>query len=155
MSDLKSSHVLAIRLNMAPAKQVKGYANEVRMIYDVRGGSFEGSGFAGQVMPVVGDWVIVKNGSVTMDVRVKLRADSGAELLMSYDRIGELDACLTALVRDLPGAEDSQHYFRVKPVFETKCARLAWLAEEEVFAIGIRFADAIHYYVFRTVPEMA
>ncbi|MGI3168926.1 DUF3237 domain-containing protein [Pseudooceanicola sp. C21-150M6] len=148
MSDTLPRPVLTMRLDMGPAKQISGGTGEIRMIYNVRGGEFQGSGLRGVVMPVVGDWVSVKDGSVTMDVRVKLRTEASADILMSYESIADLDAVGRALLTSIPEAARAQHFFRVTPTFDTGAPSLRWLCDMTCFAIGLRFDDAIHYHVY-------
>lgn len=141
--------VLVLHLDMGPAKEITGANSETRMIYDVRGGSFDGSGLTGRVLPVVGDWVSVIDGVLTFDVRIPLRTDGGTDIQMSYDRIGALSPPLQTYVDSLSGTENSEHFFGLAPRFEACDPSLDWLTGGATEAVGIRFPDGIDYHIFK------
>ncbi|WP_375174764.1 DUF3237 domain-containing protein [Pseudooceanicola sp.] len=137
-----------IRLDMGPAQQLRGDNGEVRMIYRVNGGHFTGDRLSGQVLPVVGDWASIKDGQVTMDVRVQLRTDDGVDVLMAYEGILPMEDGMRDLLPPDARLSQSGHHFRVTPSLEVRGAGYEWLAKAKIFGVGIRFADAIEYHVY-------
>src|SRR5207248_11011930 len=84
------------------------------------GASFEGERLCGQVLAGGGDWVTAhEDGTLTLDLRVTLETDDGELIHMTFTG-----------VRD-----DSNHYFRTVPRFETAAAKYAFL--NRLLAVGI------------------
>lgn len=140
--------LLTLRLALASFKQVHGPNTEVRLLYEVKGGQFQGSDLKGHIMPVMGDWVSVVGADVSMDVRVCLRTDEGENILMSYDRISGLDRRVRAAVADNPDFVAARRYFGVSPRMETSSPRLQWLAQTNLVGIGIRDEEDQVYLLF-------
>ena len=155
MPNTKLRPILALRLTLAPARQVRSASSEVRMLYDIRGGRFEGSGLSGRIMPVIGDWVIVKGREITIDVRIRLQTDDGHDIHLSYDKIGDLDPEMRRLADAHPDVDKSKHFFTFRPLLETKSDQLAWLTRMDIVALGIRFDEAIEYVLYGDRPPEA
>lgn len=104
-----------------------------RLIYLVKGGTFEGPRLRGRVVPDAGaDWVRVRpDGSFHLDVRFCLETDDGAMLYLHW--LGRFWAESEALdyALDLEKPDDPagahRYYFRAAPEFETGDPRYAWL----------------------------
>lgn len=108
-----------------------------RLIVGVEGGRFEGPSLCGEIVPgQSSEWASLRvNGSVKADVRLLLRTDDGAHLLMTYNGIGtytEVGLCV-----------------RTAPLFETGDERYAWLNDVQAIGIGTPTGKGIAYDVFR------
>jgi len=106
-----------------------------RMAVGVKGGSFEGERMRGTVETPGGDWVTQRpDGSVKIDVRLMLRTDDGAPILVTYTGIG--------LVKD------GQLKARSTPLFETGDERYAWLNTIQAVGIGEMVGRDVVYDVY-------
>ena len=84
-----------------------------------------------------GDWVVMRpDGSLKLDVRVVLRTDDGADILMTYSGIGQ------------PGG-DGTTTIRTAPMFETGDDRYAWLNNVQAVAHGSTGQGTVTYDVYR------
>lgn len=104
-----------------------------RVIYFVKGGTFEGPKIKGRVVPNSGaDWVRVRaDGSSHLDVRFCLETDDGALLYVHWHGRFWVDAENADYARDFEKPDDltgaDRYYFRSAPEFETSDQRYAWL----------------------------
>jgi hypothetical protein len=104
-----------------------------RVIRNVTGGRFEGPRLKGAVEVPAGDWVTRRaDGSVKLDVRLTLRTDDDAVILMTYTGIGAWQ-------------EDGAS-IRTAPLFETGDARYAWLNRVQAVGIGHSEGDSLVVY---------
>ncbi|WP_136636905.1 DUF3237 domain-containing protein [Pseudooceanicola onchidii] len=140
--------LIVMHLDMGPAQQITDATGETRLIYHVKGGHFTGPRLKGRVLPVTGDWVRVKDGAISMDVRVELETDDGDRILMVYESISDLTPEERERFRQSGSLEQAGHYFRVSPKFLSRSDRLSWLTAVSVFGVGTRYADHIDYHVF-------
>ena len=93
-----------------------------RVVYVVKGGTFEGPKLKGKVRPVGGDWVLRLDSATTkLDVRLLLETEDGQLISNTY----------TGIVRNNP---DGTTYWRITPVFETSSKKYAWL--NYILAVG-------------------
>jgi len=109
---------------------------ELRVI-PVTGGSFEGPGMKGELVPgTTADWLRVEaDGTAHMDVRLVLRTDRGQLLYMSYTGLRSGDPEVLARLGRGEAVPAADYYFRVAIRFETADPNLAWL--NRVLAIGV------------------
>src|SRR5947207_13934727 len=85
-----------------------------RTIVQVLGGRFDGPRLKASVQTPAGDWITNRaDGSYRLDVRMTLKTDDGALILVTYNGIGQT----TPAGASLRGA----------PLFETGDQRYAWL----------------------------
>ena len=106
-----------------------------RRISPIDGGEFEGPRLRGRVLPVTGDWMLIRPDGVTMiDVRATLQTDDEALIYMRYDgyRHGPKDV-MEALAKGEP-TDPSTYYFRIMVKFETGAERYSWL--NQIVAVG-------------------
>jgi len=104
-----------------------------RVIVDASSGTFEGERIRGTVTGPGGDWVTVRaDGSMDIDVRLLLKTDDGADVLMQYRGIG-FDA----------GAR-----ITTAPFFQTGAPQYAWLNGVVGIAKGTSDGASVTYDVF-------
>ena len=108
-----------------------------RVVVTAMRGKFTGPRLRGVVADVAGgDWVTVRpDGSMKVDVRLVLRTDDGAEILMTYSGIGH---------RDAHGATT----LRTAPMFETGDASYTWLNGIQAAAQGTTADGSVTYDVY-------
>ena len=106
-----------------------------RTIVSITGGSFEGPRVKATVQVPAGDWITNRSdGSYRLDVRLTLKTDDGALILVTYNGIGQTTPTGATL--------------RAAPLFETGDARYAWLTRMQAVAIGERAGGAVVYDVY-------
>jgi Protein of unknown function (DUF3237) len=94
-----------------------------RVIFSIKGGTFEGPKLKGIVKPIGGDWVLRLDSVTTkLDVRLLLETDDGQLISSIY----------TGFVHK---NTDGTSYWRITPVFETSSNKYAWL--NYLIAVGV------------------
>ena len=107
-----------------------------RVVVEASTGTFEGPSMRGTVVPPGGDWVTLQpDGSMRLDVRLTLRTEDGAHILMSYRGI----------------ATDGGKTIVTAPTFETSDERYAWLNAVQAVATGSTGDGSVTYDVYRIV----
>jgi hypothetical protein len=107
-----------------------------RVIYPVKGGSFEGPKLKGKVRSVGADWVLrIDSITTKLDVRILLETEDGQLISNTYN----------GYVRNNP---DGTTYWRITPYFETSSAKYDWM--NYLVAVGIgKFGDGgVSYEVY-------
>ena len=106
-----------------------------RTIVEVVGGRFEGPRLKATVQIPAGDWITNRaDGSYRLDVRLTLKTDDGALILLTYNGIGQTTSTGASL--------------RVAPLFETGDARYVWLTHLQAIGVGERVGATVKYDVY-------
>ncbi len=85
MADIRTSHLLTLKLAVSGMQPIGETPNGNRRIGLVAGGTFEGSRLRGTVLPGGSDWIIDRpDGVTTLDVRIVLQTDDGASIALTY-----------------------------------------------------------------------
>jgi hypothetical protein len=106
-----------------------------RTIVQIVGGRFEGPRVKASVQTPAGDWITNRtDGSYKLDVRLTLKTDDGALILVTYNGIGQTTEAGASL--------------RAAPLFETGDSRYAWLTRLQAVAVGERVGTAVSYDVY-------
>lgn len=109
-----------------------------RMVVTVTAATFDGPKVTATMPAGVagGDWLTIRDdGSMSLDVRLALRTDDGADIYVSYVGVGT--------------TVDGVASIRTSPRFETGDERYAWL--NSVFAVGLghRTDDGVRYDIYQ------
>jgi hypothetical protein len=103
-----------------------------RTVVQVVSGRFEGPRLKATLQIPAGDWITNRaDGSYRLDVRLTLKTDDGAAILVTYNGIGH--------------ATDSGASLRTAPLFETGDPRYVWLTGLQAVAVGQRIGTAVTY----------
>src|SRR6267378_188112 len=106
-----------------------------RTIVQVVGGRFEGPRVKASVQTPAGDWITNRaDGSYRLDVRLTLKTDDGALILVMYNGIGQ--------------TTDAGASLRMAPLFETGDQRYAWLTKLQAVAVGERVGTTVSYDIY-------
>lgn len=106
-----------------------------RTIVQIVGGRFEGPRVKASVQTPAGDWITNRaDGSYRLDVRLTLKTDDGALILVTYNGIGQTTPNGASL--------------RAAPLFETGDQRYAWLTKLQAVAVGERVGTDVKYNVY-------
>jgi hypothetical protein len=111
---------MVLRLATSATQDIGSMRQGTLTIFPVTGGSFEGERLRGRVLAGGGDWVTAHgDGTFTLDLRVTLETEDQGLIHMTFTG-----------VRD-----DTNHYFRTVPRFETAAPKYAFL--NRLVAVGI------------------
>lgn len=122
---------------------------ELRIV-PVTGGKAEGPRFTGEVLPGTGaDWLRVDpDGTAHMDVRLTLKAASGAIVYMHYTGVRTGTPEVLKRLNAGEPVEPSEYYFRVAVRFETGAPELAWMNKAIAIGVGQRPPSGPTYDVY-------
>ena len=106
-----------------------------RTIVQVVGGHFEGPHLKASVQTPAGDWITNRaDGSYRLDVRLTLKTDDGALILVTYNGIGQTTNAGASL--------------RIAPLFETGDSRYVWLTRLQAIGVGERVGTTVKYDIY-------
>ena len=106
-----------------------------RTIVQIVSGRFEGPRIKASVQTPSGDWITNRaDGSYRLDVRLTLKTDDGALLLVTYNGVGHTTEAGASL--------------RAAPLFETGDSRYVWLTRLQAIAVGKRVGTALTYDIY-------
>lgn len=121
-----------------------------RRIIAINGGTFEGSGIKGKILPGGADWQIVRaDGFTELDTRYTLQTDKGE--LVYVQNAGMRHAAPDVMKRLLAGetVDPATVYFRTVPRFETAAPDLQWLTRSIFVGTGERYPTEVVVRFFR------
>ena len=106
-----------------------------RTVVQLVGGRFDGPRVKASLQTPAGDWITNRaDGTYRLDVRLTLKTDDGALILVTYNGIGQATAAGASL--------------RSAPLFETGDSRYSWLTRLQAVGVGERVGTAIKYDIF-------
>ena len=106
-----------------------------RTIVQVVSGRFEGARLKASVQAPAGDWITNRaDGSYRLDVRLTLKTDDGATILVTYNGIGQTSNAGASL--------------RIAPLFESGDSRDGWLTRLQAVGIGERVGSTVKYDIY-------
>lgn len=150
MKELKSRHLLRIRMKLLPTLELGDTPAGKRRVFTVSSGEFIGDRLRGEVLPQAGsDLLLVRaDGSSQQDVRLILRTDDGALILMTYRGVRHASADVNVRIARGERVLASEYYLRTAPFFETSSPNYVWLNQIVSVGIGERTPDGVVYEVF-------
>lgn len=150
MSDPKAASppalefALELRAQLGPPLEVGTVPGGRRRIVQVLGGTFEGSGLKGRILPGGGDWQMVRaDGLAELDTRYTLETDDGKVIYIQNAGIRHASPEVTARLMKGEPVDPSQVYFRTVPKFETSAPELAWLMRSIFVGTGERYPSDV------------
>jgi hypothetical protein len=124
-----------LRVETGTRTVVENGPQGTRTIVQVVGGRFEGPRLKASVQIPAGDWITNRaDGSYRLDVRLTLKTDDGALMLVTYNGIGQTTSTGASL--------------RMAPLFETGDSRYVWLTRLQAVGVGERVGTAVKYDVY-------
>lgn len=139
-----------VRATVGPPLEVGNVPQGRRRIVAITGGTFEGPGLRGRVMPGGADWQIIRaDGFTELDTRYTLETDDGQ--IIYVQNAGMRHAAPDVITRLLAGerVDPALVYFRTVPRFETASPELQWLARSIFVATGERYPNDVRIRFFR------
>ena len=106
-----------------------------RTIVQIVSGRFEGPRVKATLQTPAGDWITNRaDGTYHLDVRLTLRTDDGALILVTYNGVGH--------------ATDTGASLRTAPLFQTGDARYVWLTRLQAVGVGERVGTTVKYEMY-------
>ena len=133
-----------MRATVGPPQEIGQVRGGRRRIVPITGGTFEGPGVRGKVVPGGADWqTIQESGFSELDTRYTLQTDSGA--LVYVQNAGMRHAAPDVMQKLLAGqtVDPSLVYFRTVPRFETSAPELEWLTRAIFVGVGERYPSEV------------
>src|SRR5712675_2441984 len=150
MSELKSKHLFDLTIQLHPILDLGATPAGERRIVPVSGGQFTGDRLNGEVLSHAGSDLLLTraDGSFQQDVRLALRTDDGAIILMTYRGVRHGSPDVNARMARGETVAPSEYYLRTAPFFETAAPKYAWLNKIVSVGIGERLSGGVLYQVF-------
>jgi hypothetical protein len=152
LKTVRTRPLFVMHLKVRPLVMVGATPGVNRRIGLVSGGSFNGERLSGAVIDGGSDWQAVRaDGSTTLDVRLVLKTDDDAVIVMTYGGVRHGPADVIARMEGGEAVDPASYYFRVNPTFETAAATYDWLNRILAVGIGHRQPDGPIYSVFEVL----
>ena len=120
-----------------------------RIVAPVDAGRFAGERLSGTVLPGGADWVVFRSdGAMLIDVRLTLKTDDNALILMFYRGIAHGAPDVMAKFNRREVVPVDAVYARTTPRFETSAPQYDWLNRIVAVSKGCRTAAGPMYNVF-------
>ena len=149
---VRTRPLFVMHLKVRPLVMVGATPGVNRRIGLVSGGSFNGERLSGQVIDGGSDWQAVRaDGSTTLDVRLVLKTDDDAVIVMTYGGVRHGPPDVIARVEGGEAVDPASYYFRINPRFETAAATYDWLNRILAVGSGHRQSDGPIYSVFEVL----
>jgi hypothetical protein len=150
MSALQSRHLFTITIQLHPIQELGNTPPGTRRVFPVAGGTFAGDRLRGEILPHSGsDLLLVRaDGSAEQDVRLVLRTDDGALVLMTYRGRRHASEEVTARIARGEQVARADYYLRTAPFFETSSPAYTWLNKIVSVGVGERLPDGVTYDLF-------
>ena len=136
MFNYSLEHIFSYMVTLSSPPEVIGAVPEgIRANFYVTGGKVEGPKVNGKVLPVGGDWIIVRTDGVgILDVRLTFEAHDGALIYTAYSGVADLgkDGYQKFLQQDLPPSIPLQ----IAPRYDTAHPEYQWLNRIQCVGIG-------------------
>ncbi len=121
-----------------------------RRVFPVSGGEFQGERIRGAILPVAGSDLLLtrSDGSSQQDVRMLLRTDDDALVVMTYRGVRHASPEINERIARGEAVSGSEYYLRTAPFFETSSTKYAWLNKIVTIGVGERRPEGVVYEVF-------
>jgi hypothetical protein len=124
--------------------------NGLRKVIPITGGSFEGPGIEGAVIPGGYDFQLLRSDNVMeIDARYVLQTDDGALITIVNRGLRHADVEVMQQMANGIEVSASLYYFRSVPQFETGSKKYDWLNKSVFIANGIRKPAEVIISVFK------
>ena len=130
-------------VDVAPVIDFGQTARGHRRVVPILGGTFEGPGLKGTVLPGA-DWQIVRpDGVLELEAKYALKADDGALISMVNRCIRSASPEVMAKLNSGEPVDPKDVYFRTTPTFETSDPKYAWMMNYVFIGSGERKRDQV------------
>jgi Protein of unknown function (DUF3237) len=146
MAELRSRYLFTITMKLPPTLELGDTPAGNRRVFTVSSGAFAGDRLRGEVLPEASsDLLLVRgDGSYQQDVRLVLRTDDSALILMTYRGVRHASPEVVARIARGEQVAPSEYYLRTAPFFETSSSKYAWLNKIVSIGVGEREANSVN-----------
>lgn len=150
MPELRSRHLFDITMRLAPILELGDTPAGNRRVFTVSGGQFMGERLRGEVLAQASsDLLLIRTDrSYQQDVRLILRTDEDALILMTYRGVRHASEEVDARIAQGQRVAATDYYLRTAPFFETSSPEHSWLNKIVSVGIGQREQDGVKYEIF-------
>ncbi len=150
-------HVCSYRATLRSPFEVIGETPlGLRLNAYVTGGEVDGPRIRGRLLPVGGDWLVVRHDGVGMvDVRASIETHDGALIYLQYQGVVDLGA--DGYARLLAGDPPARAPIRVAPRLSSAHPAYRWVERHQFFNVGeVDFAtSSVCYDMYMAVSPGA
>ncbi|WP_326542085.1 DUF3237 domain-containing protein [Pseudorhodoferax sp.] len=116
----------------------------VRRVIPILGGTVQGEGWHGRVLPGGADFqLIVHEGYAELDARYVVELDAGDLVFVQNQAVRSGPPELMRRIARGESVDPGQIYFRCQPRFETASKALGWINERLFVGSGVRRPDSV------------
>jgi hypothetical protein len=153
MKQLASRHLLTLSIELHPIYDLGTTPVGHRRIVPVSGGSFRGERLRGEILPHAGSDVLITRGDgvFQQDVRLALRTDDDALILMTYRGVRHSSPEIARRIASGESVSPTDYYLRTAPFFETGASQYEWLNRVLTIGVGERLPNGAVYEVFEVL----
>ena len=153
MSSLQSRPLFEISIDLHPIQEIGSTPAGHRRVIPVAGGHFNGERINGIVLPHAGsDLLLMRaDGSFQQDVRLVLRTDDGALILMTYRGVRHSPPEVSRRIARGEAVPRTDYYLRIAPSFETAAPGYEWLNTIVAIGVGERRPNGAAYEVYEVL----
>ncbi|HLG97068.1 MAG TPA: DUF3237 domain-containing protein [Bryobacteraceae bacterium] len=153
MTELRSRHLFRMTIQLHPVEELGATPAGIRRVFPVSGGEFNGERIRGSILPVAGaDYLLSRpDGTSQQDVRMLLRTDDGALILMTYRGVRHGSVEVNARMARGEPVAGSEYYLRTAPFFETSSEKYEWLNKLVAVGVGERRLNDVVYEIFEVL----
>jgi hypothetical protein len=150
MKQLSSRHLLTLVIELHPIYDLGQTPLGHRRIVPVSGGKFHGDRLRGEILPHAGSDLLITraDGVFQQDVRLALRTDDDALILMTYRGVRHSSPEVAARIARGESVAATDYYLRTAPFFETAQPKYDWLNRIVTVSVGERLPHGASYEVF-------
>lgn len=149
MKQLSSRPLFTLTIELHPIYDLGATPTGRRRIVPVSGGKFEGERLRGDILPHAGSDLLIEraDGTFQQDVRLALRTDDDALILMTYRGVRHSSPEVAARIARGEPVAATDYYLRIVPFFETAAPRYDWLNRIVAVGMGERLPKGVSYEV--------
>jgi len=142
-----------VRAQIADPLVVGEMPNGTRRIIDILGGTVEGPGIRGKILPGGADWQIIRreDGFTDIDARYTIETESGSYIYVSNIGIRHAPPDVMRRLNAGEVVDQADIYFRAIPKFETGDPDLEWLMRSIFVSTGERYPNGVIIRFFRVL----
>ena len=150
VNSLQSRPLFEISIDLHPIQEIGSTPAGERRVIPVAGGRFNGERINGIVLPHTGsDLLLMRaDGSFQQDVRLVLRSDDGALILMIYRGVRHSPPEVSRRIARGEAVPRTDYYLRIAPFFETAASGYEWLNRIVAIGVGERRPNGAAYDVY-------
>lgn len=142
-------HFAELKVKVDPPQEIGHAQHGQRRVIPICGGSVEGHGWSGKVLPGGADYQLILTPRMAgLDAHYVLETTAG-ELIYVHNRaIRVAEPKITARLIRGETVDPTEIYFRCSPTFETESPSMKWITERMFIGTGIRHPDLVemHFY---------